>query len=301
MAPAELDFFKPDMSLVSGESNFTGGIIKMRCSIGSAENMRDLSIGDWDKPIKEVSSKYRLLIVNVFQAMELFSVDNESCSIYATIKCYHGVTQTVSIKNCRNPIWNQRIPIKVPVFDDGILPPIIIQLYDDNSIFSSADFLGGQIITNVKEFEDRPSFAWNTTDMPKPQFYDLNLNKHTKTGRILMSFNYVDEIDADIQEIDLPTIKYLVKINILGLRNLKTLGMLDIQKAFIRMDVNSMLPNSEKFELESQAVIKTNPVQPGSNPNIQSIIRFDVNLPEEVDYITNLDCDVQDYRFMGLY
>jgi hypothetical protein len=36
----------------------------------------------------------------------------------------------------------------------------------------------------------------------------------------------------------------MVKINILGLRALKTLGMLDIQKAFIKMDINSMLPNN---------------------------------------------------------
>ncbi len=92
LAPAELDFFKPDQSLVSGVQNFTGGIIKMRCSIGSAENMRDLSIGGWDKPIEKETTKFRLLIVNVFQAMDFFAVDNENCSIFATIKCYHGIT-----------------------------------------------------------------------------------------------------------------------------------------------------------------------------------------------------------------
>ena len=44
----KFEFLKPDMSMTTSLQDYQGGIIKMRCAIGLAENMQDLSIGGWN-------------------------------------------------------------------------------------------------------------------------------------------------------------------------------------------------------------------------------------------------------------
>ena len=66
------------------------------------------------------------------------------------------------------------------------------------------------------------------------------------------------------------------------------MGMMDIQMAFIKFDINSLLGKLNKYTIEEKAQILTLPHYHGSDPNIQTIIRFDIKLPANCDYITNL-------------
>ena len=43
--------------------------------------------------------------------------------------------------------------------------------------------------------------------------------------------------------------KYHVKIRILGLRDLKSLGLIPVKNAFLKFDINSLLPLSKKLAL----------------------------------------------------
>jgi hypothetical protein len=67
-----------------------------------------------------------------------------------------------------------------------------------------------------------------------------------------------------------------VEINVLGLRNLESFGLMPIKKPFIRFNLRSLLPPEK-----AQAVtnIKTNPNSPGPNPNINTMITFAIDLP----------------------
>jgi hypothetical protein len=56
-----------------------------------------------------------------------------------------------------------------------------------------------------------------------------------------------------------------IEINALGLRDLKSSGLISVQKAFVRFNTKSMLP-PDKVETIKSAV--TDPKNPGCNPNI---------------------------------
>ena len=69
---------------------------------------------------------YKTLIVNVFQARELIQGDSDGSDSYLRIQCYGAVENTKEIsKNC-NPIWYERKVLRVPYFEDRMLPPILI-------------------------------------------------------------------------------------------------------------------------------------------------------------------------------
>lgn len=69
-----------------------------------------------------------------------------------------------------------------------------------------------------------------------------------------------------------------------------------IKKPFIRFRVKSLLPPEK-----AQAVtnVSTDPIAFGPNPNINTMLTFNVQLPTEELYCPSLSCDVYDYVFMG--
>ena len=88
-----------------------------------------------------------------------------------------------------------------------------------------------------------------------------------------------------------------MKINVLGLRDLESIGIMPIQKAYIKFMVKSLTDPVKAGTLQN---IKTVPNQPGSNPNLNTVIKFKVPLPTEELYTPKLSCTVYDQVFMGL-
>lgn len=89
---------------------------------------------------------------------------------------------------------------------------------------------------------------------------------------------------------------YNVEINILGLRELESFGIMPIRKPFIKLNIKSMLPAERSFAVEN---IVTDPCV-GANPNFNTIITFSTTLPVEDIYCPALTCDVHDHVFLGL-
>ena len=86
-------------------------------------------------------------------------------------------------------------------------------------------------------------------------------------------------------------------INVLGLRQLESFGLMPIKKPFVKFRVKSLLPPEK-----AQAVtnVSTDPNACGPNPNINTMLTFNVQLPIEELYCPSLACDCFDYVFMGL-
>ena len=94
-----------------------------------------------------------------------------------------------------------------------------------------------------------------------------------------------------------PTKEYTLDINVLGLRNLESFGLMPIKKPFVKFRVKSLLPPAK-----AQAVtnVSTDPNANGPNPNINTCLMFNVQLPVEELYCPSLACDVFDYVFKGM-
>ncbi len=90
---------------------------------------------------------------------------------------------------------------------------------------------------------------------------------------------------------------YQIDIEVLGLRNLQSGGILPVKKAFIQFNLKSLVSPSEGTALEN---IKTQPGPTGPNPTINSSISFRVPLPTDPLYCPKLVCTVYDYIFVGM-
>lgn len=104
--------------------------------------------------------------------------------------------------------------------------------------------------------------------------------KESFCGKILVSFNIFDEkVIVENQgflkkltilpEMDL----FRVKLKVLGLRNLKSLGLIPVKRAFLRFDINSIRSPDQRQALPEKKFIQTFPKETGNNPNILTIIK----------------------------
>ena len=89
---------------------------------------------------------------------------------------------------------------------------------------------------------------------------------------------------------------YDVFINCLGLRELESIGLLPIQKAFVSFMIKSLTDPKESGQLEN---VHTLPGPSGANPNINSVVKFNVPLPVAELYCPALSCTVYDQVFLG--
>jgi hypothetical protein len=142
--------------------------------------------------------------------------------------------------------------------------------------------------------------------VPKPRWHDVRggLKEDLPArGQILCSFVLVESFGfgtpaAGVKIGDeVATRDYTVNINVLGLRDLQSFGLLPIKKAFIQFNVRSLLPPEKSFAVTN---IKTAPKSPGQNPNINEMISFSTQLPVDKLYCPKLACDVYDQIFKGL-
>ena len=62
-------------------------------------------------------------------------------------------------------------------------------------------------------------------------------------------------------------------MKILGLRDLESTGLLPIKRAYVRFDVDSLKSQTHKSLLREKKFIKTEPLNPGPNPNILTVIK----------------------------
>ena len=80
-------------------------------------------------------------------------------------------------------------------------------------------------------------------------------------------------------------------INVLGLRNLVSTGLLPIRKAFVKFGIKTLLPLSQAKAVRN---VYTMPKEGGSNPNIKTSIQFEVKLPSNSIFCPRMTCDVYD-------
>ena len=83
----------------------------------------------------------------------------------------------------------------------------------------------------------------------------------------------------------------------MGLRDLKPLTFIDIKKPFISFDLNSIDVKKKSVPYDE---IKTQPNDSGANPNVNSVISFTAQLPKELDFTPQLQCNVYDHVLGGM-
>ena len=304
---------KNDKALGKVKEDHEAGMIQMKFSINpKAKNIDYKTYSAWKKPPPRRlgSKKIRCFI---FQCRDIPAADSDGASdSYISVWNPEGETyKTKMIEDSLNPIYFETIEMLYDMADMETAPPIIFNIWDhdDDLLDSGDDFLGRAVIylkdakTNLEHGDDED--MCNT--VPKPDWHDIRIGFDESTppcGQVLCSFIVArDDFDFETPAKYLnlsdyvPTKEYDMDINVLGLRQLESFGLMPIKKPFIKFRVKSLLPPEK-----AQAVtnVSTDPNACGPNPNINTMLTFNVNLPIEELYCPSLACDAFDYVYMGM-
>ena len=125
---------------------------------------------------------------------------------------------------------------------------------DEGLISTSADFLGRCTIY----LKDIKGLSRVADEIPEPDWYDVRFGTDPASpacGQVLASFallqadeqgpaNSVERMNLMVEKLD-----YDVFINCLGLRELESIGLLPIQKAFVSFMIKSLTDPKESGQM----------------------------------------------------
>jgi len=260
------------------------------------EKLNREAIGFMGGKIKDL---YTVICV-VYMCRYLISSDsNGNNDPYVRITCVDEKRETSIKHDTINGIWNETLVFNTVQLDlkrKSTWPILLVEILDYDKI-GKDDLLGSSYVW----LSDSP-YIINNTKAVKPKWHQLYLPKSNKPqGEILLSFYIFDKDNKDLSRKINPvpeTESYSFEINILGLRDMKPLSILPIKKAFIKFDMNSLnISGNEEDNLQPRT---TQPKDKGSNPTINSALKFDLKLPKDDIFMPQLQCEVYDYIFSGM-
>jgi hypothetical protein len=184
------------------------------------------------------------------------------------------------------------------------IPPMVVDLFDmevktiganDTEFLSRATLR----VSDIGEYAEDDK-------VPTPTWFPLYFSQGgAMSGEILMSFAIVDDdhtFDHNKKDVDLPKEagivmqEYKVTMNILGLRNLQSAGMMPVKKANILFNLKSMVGPDVGNAIEN---MKTEPGAPGPDPTLNTLIEFSIDLPTDVLYCPRMSCTVYNNVMFG--
>jgi hypothetical protein len=144
----------------------------------------------------------------------------------------------------------------------------LISIWDKDGS-NSTEFMGSLILT-------LDHATLNPTQMPHPAWHDAFMgSKKGDCGKLLCSliaYNRLELIPKN-PDIEPPYQKYFLNMKILGLRKLHSAGLLPVKRAYIRFDIDSLRRKKDKSFLPEKKFVSTEPLEPGSNPNILTVLK----------------------------
>ena len=299
-----------DLALGEVKEAHKAGLVSFKMCVHDQDRNGDIDWEDvpsWSLYPNEKPEKYALRC-HIYQCSKLPSSDDNGTSdpyikLYSPFKPdekQKEMTQTKTANDNNNPIFYQTIESYFYARDIYWAPPIVLEIYDrDTGIFASDDYIGRAVIDITEDNHTKD----DTIAQPKWHPVKLGFQENEpEMGRILVSISILDPGKEFAKSLDLIKLgpeceEYHITINVLGLRDLQSPGMLPIRKPFIRFMIKSLLSPSKSEAVEN---IETQPSVTGANPTISTVIKFKVLLPNDPLYCPSLTCAVYDYIFMGV-
>ena len=309
--------FLPDPAIKKVSSMMKSGILKCKICLYNPQidNKLDLtgfeldgadkfkfrtieSGGTFNNQQIDLSSKKHTIVAVVYMSRGLVCAESNRASDPFVTLTLGSQTEKTSVKNnTMNGVWNEKLvfnDVYMDFEDQTTWPVFLLNVYDFNKILSDVP-LGYNYIWLCNA-----NYHFNNFELVKPKWHHLFLpQSNKKQGEILISF-YIFNKKIDIEKDELidkikfrpPTTLYNFEINVLGLRQLKPLGLIEVKKPFIRFDLNSLNVTGDVDD--ENAPIQTIPVNGGSDPTINTVIQFQTKLPTDIDFMPDFQCEVYD-------
>ena len=252
----------------------------------------------------QTQMKYYTVIAVVYMSKGLVAAESNGTSDPFVTLTFGTQTAKTSVKNnTMNGVWNELLEFKnisMDIDDQTTWPAFLLSVFDYNKVLSDVP-LGYNYLWLCNSH-----YSINKFELIKPKWHKLFLPKSNKQqGEVLMSFFIFDEQLGLSGETLKQQIKYKpettlynFEISVLGLRQLKPLGLIAVKKPFIKFDLNSLNVTGDPGD--EHAPIQTVPVSGGANPTINTVIQFQTKLPLDNDFMPELQCEVYDNILSGL-
>lgn len=132
-------------------------------------------------------------------------------------------------------------------------------------------------------------------------WYDLYI-ENVKHGRFLAGITVVKEANIPIpKQIEIKMKKFKLNLYILGLRGLKSTGIVSVRKPYIEFDFDSLFLYDKDSMNSFTRNVRTEPQSSGNSINIKMPTKTVLNLPENLLFWPTLSGKVKDYVIGGLY
>ena len=274
--------------------------------IDGSENLQLLSLDNPNFNYNREESRLELhtVVAVVYMSKGLVAAESTGTSDpFVTLTFDNQIRKTTVKNNTMNGVWNELLVfenIYMDYQDQTTWPVLLLNVFDFNKIKSDVP-LGYNYL-----WLSNTHYSLNKFDILRPKWHNLFLpQSNKKQGQILLSF-YIFNSKIGMKGQDLiksinyrPEIKlYNFEISVLGLRQLKPLGLIEVKKPFIKFDLNSLNVTGDMED--DHAPIKTIPVNGGANPTINTVIQFQTKLPLDDNFMPELQCEVYDNILSGL-
>lgn len=202
--------------------------------------------------------------------------------------------------------------------DLAAAPPIMLNIYDfDDGLLDATDDLIGRAVISLA---DVPELSFDD-EIPYPAWYPVKAHYddeyHHETGASILVSVQIRELDAQYalpaeaivlnapppqignQLMRMPNLhmeEFKCEVIVLGLRDLVSTGLMNVNKAYIKFALKSLLPVSQANAVDN---IQTEPNAKGPDPIIRTTLQFEVQLPNDPTFLPRMTCEVFDQLFMG--
>ena len=167
--------------------------------------------------------------------------------------------RTQCIEDSLNPIYLETIEMLYDMADLDTAPPVVLNIWDkDEDLLDSTDDYLGRAVVYLKDASSNLTMNEGGDEdaycniIPEPKWHDIRIGfdeTQPPCGQVLCSF-IIARDDFDFQTpskyMDLDKIidkkDYKLDINVLGLRDLQSFGLMPIKKPYVKFRVKSLLP-----------------------------------------------------------
>jgi hypothetical protein len=235
-----------DKSVDKVSKAYKAGMISFRLSIHDRTNYGDVDwdfVPAWTNYLPDEPYRYPIRC-HIYQCKELPASDDDGTSDpYIKVWCpfkpedhEKDMVKTAIVNDNTNPIFYETVQSFFYSVDFDWAPPVVLEIYDaDSGSFDSDDFIGRAVVNLLD------AAVSNDQSVPRPRWHPIKLgfrDDEPAMGQILVSFSVLnpnEQFSNSLSQIRLRPAceEYEITINVLGLRDLQSPGMLPVTKPFI--------------------------------------------------------------------
>ena len=157
--------------------------------------------------------------------------------------------------------------------------PLIVKVFNNN-LFSEQ--LIGSCYIDLDNLVRHNLIQVNTVVNEEPRWYPLSI-ENSQHGRVLMGLTLIRNRSVNIPPvINLRSKKYQISLYILGLRGVKSTGLVSVRKPYIEFDFDSLYlydTRGSKVGNPHSKNVKTEPQESGKSINIKMPVKTILTLP----------------------